>query len=235
MSLFKKRPLELKAYCSDIAVVDFYPIAPAQKHIPKWWKNLKTPSWEEAIPDGVDSVTSMKSCPGFVGLYKQGFIVPAPCDLGIMIRNDEIYIQAASDIPARFHSKAQHRGWLDSGYQNAKVFLPWHLVCNDPSVDFLLAGPQYLDEEYYDDFFIPSGVTNFRYARSVHWHLMLRLGKDKEILIPAGRPLWHIIPLTNEKINLSVHHETEESIKKLAPAYQNAGKFFYGGFSKPRK
>ena len=63
------------------------PIKPAIKCLPEWFKSvpLYPPKKNPDIHLG-----TIKQCPGFIDIFKKGFVVPLWCDLYLEIKDNEI-------------------------------------------------------------------------------------------------------------------------------------------------
>ena len=78
---FTQRPIVLDAFTVNPIAYKVYPIVPAMKAAPDWWKKLP------AINRNSSEPSNMKMCPGFVNLYRQGFMVKFSADTKFVVED----------------------------------------------------------------------------------------------------------------------------------------------------
>ena len=66
------KKIKLECFTADAAIHKFFPISPAKKFIPEWFKN---------IPPAVEQTATIKHCEGFNNLYSRGWVIPMWSDL----------------------------------------------------------------------------------------------------------------------------------------------------------
>jgi hypothetical protein len=80
-------------------------------------------------------------------------------------------------------------------------------------------------------FTVIPGVLNFKYQNYANINLMTEIANpmQKQIHISAGEPLAHIIPLTEDNVELRVHKLSKEdfnSLNESTSAYKWYGTYF---------
>lgn len=243
---FKEKPVVLDAFTTDLTAAELYAPQQASSFMPSWWKKLP---FDDTVNIPKVDTKNMKSCPGFINIYKTGFIFPHASDVHVELKKPDtfindfelqevrkykaesnIFFMNATDANAMSHTEThplhQHRGWKTSTHLNLKINPPWKLRCKD-YVKFLLAPVFYADFE--DDLYeLAAGIIDFKYNHALNLNLMVKTNKEKEFVIPAGRPAMHLIPLTEKKVELKIHHVTPAEMDKEIKLYYNFNKFRSG-------
>lgn len=237
MAFLRRKAIRLKAYTAHASMAEFHPIAPAKKFLPKWWKNLgpSTVSWRDALRleqfNNVKTLpqSTMKGCYGLRELYNHGVIIPSPSDIGMAVDDGKITITALPHlVKVNQHNPLQWEGWLPENWENLKIMFPWRLRCEE-RINWIGMRPSFADNDYSEHFFVPPGIVDLRYSPETNVNLMVNnQSGPKEFFIPAGDPFWHLIPLTDRKVELTVEVVKQEDLQLLAPTYIQFGKFVCG-------
>lgn len=213
---FLEKPIEITASVSpEYAFVNtFSPIEKSSKFIPKWWK--KTPKSSMTITENNKIIQNLttKNCPGIIGTFQNGYIVPMWCELLMRVENDR-WIYQFSDTMSSIHEHSNDQ-MIDfhPNYHIVKISTPW-MISTSTDVNLIFLDPFYhfpKERNYY----VPYGISplidkNFK----INCFLFIKKEK-KEIFIPHGTPLLHIIPITEKKIKFKteVVKNEEYSIKQ---------------------
>lgn len=212
MFFFKKKDVVVDAFISETYAhaYDYAPIDYAENFIPDWWKKLPRSELDFDIMNRKNE--SMKSCAGFIDHVNKGLIIPLWSDL--MLRTDppNLYFFRFSDALSNCesHATSQRVGFQDDRI-NVKIISPW-LLKSEKNVSFTFL-PAFWHNDVKQDFDIAIGTTNFYYQNSTHMNLLVDVGK--KISLKSGRPLLHLMPLTERKINLKRHLVTEQEFLRL--------------------
>jgi hypothetical protein len=107
-----------------------------------------------------------------------------------------------------------------------KISSPWILECND-DVDWLFVNPIWNTASM--EFTVLPGTLRFKYPLQSNINIMVRKGLSSNIMIGAGTPIAHLIPLSERNINLKCHliSDTEMIERKL-----DVDPFFFGSYKK---
>ena len=169
----------------------------------------------------------MKLCFGFVELYKRGVIIPHWTDLMIKVKKEGYqYVYAAGDEPGSHGPQQYNNAFKD--YHNIKLLSPW-ILKEKSGLSFLEMGAVWNNDDL-NLLFLP-GINRFDIHSQTNINVMLPI-KEQEytITIPIGRPLAHIIPLTQDvDIEYRNHLVTEAELLKYK--YGNQKSSFGSSFS----
>lgn len=208
---FLKKPLVVDAFCPESYnfAYELAPIDYSHKFYPNWWKTLPTKEfdWEK-----MDCDPNMKKCNGFLEYYQNGFMIPMWSDVAIKTKGGGAYEYRFSDqISQITHHGAIQRNNIYDDYINLKINSPWVLK-SSKGVKFHYSHPFWNNEKL--DYFGLPGTLDFYYQYTTHIN-MLCLNKKAQIMIPFGRPMAHILPLTERKVVLKKHLVTDIEMKKI--------------------
>lgn len=191
------------------------PIVRASKVFPDWWKDLPTPKLNfnydntEYVSPSTDS--NMRNCFGFLELYKRGIIIESWCDLHIKSSKEEIrYFYSNGKSPGSHNRSQWGEGFKN--YHHLKLHSPWFFQ-EKTGINFLFFGAEWHLEDY--DFKIVPGLIRYDLTAGTNVNMMIP-AKDTEYFIPMGKPLVHIVPLSDKKIVLKNHLVTTEEFNRKA-------------------
>jgi hypothetical protein len=209
---FFKKPIVFHCYTDRAEVFNHAKIAKSSEFIPDWWKSIPK---EVLANDDLVSLPTLKSCPGFIDLYRSGFFIPMWTDLMVEVGefgNPAYRYQYADRRSEAMHHPTYQRGaaFPEEKYQHLKVSVPWYLKC-DEDISFLFSTPTW-NMDSPETFTVLPGMLNFKYQGAVNVNtLWTREAQLKRHLLPFGSPLAHLIPMTERKMVLQ-HHllDTEE-------------------------
>lgn len=235
MFWFKKKKIVLDCFTADPFVYEYASIQPSVKYYPEWWTNLPLTVERDVLREwGLfkDKViksdfTTMKACRGLTGLYKNSFVIPFWGNLEFFIKNKDqkaYYWQddftkklGTADKSVSFHPQLQYSGWVSDEYVHAKLISPWSLKTNR-FVQFALVEPTWNKRELNDYTTLP-GVLDFKYQHGININLMLKLESvERNLLFEVGTPMAHIIPLSEENIELKNHLVSVDDFCRLMPS-----------------
>lgn len=206
MFFFKKTEVVVDAFISEryAHAYDYAPIDYAEKFIPDWWKKLPKSELDFELMNRKNE--SMKSCAGFIDHTNRGLIIPLWSDL--MLRTDypDLYSFQFSDgvSNCESHATKQRTGFQDERI-NVKLISPW-LLKSEKGVSFTFL-PTFWNNDVKMNFDMSIGTTNFYYQNSTHMNLLV--DQNSKIYLPCGKPMLHILPLTERKVKLKRHLVTD--------------------------
>lgn len=229
--IFKKKKIVVECFTDNPNALEYFPVKHASAFLPDWWKNLpKTYEVEES--NGIRfRRPTMKSCDGFTNLYKRGFMIPLWSDLVIETSSTNFkwtYADGQSDLS--FHDVDQMSTEFIS-YAQFKISSPWR-IRESTGVKFVFMQPTYnYTKEFFDLHIIP-GVVDFKYQHATNINVFAQKGRRFEMF--AGKPLAHLIPLTDEDIEIeckAIQIDNFDEVKLLNNNYP----WFIGSYKKTKK
>jgi len=214
MFLFKKKTITVDAFTPLDQVQEFFEIKRAIEYAPEWWKKLPN-SYTENTPQGIDiKLSTMKRCAGFIDLYTKGFIMPMWVDTVIKTFADGTYTYVTAN-GSQFISTHDPRqsGELANSTMHLKIGTPW-LFKEKTGVNFLFTEPMWNNIATRPSVRTVPGVVNYKYQHSTHVNLLLPK-QNQQIEFNAGEPLTHIIPITEDNVQVVCHLVSEEEYLKI--------------------
>lgn len=252
--LFSRGKVTLDCYTTDPYVYASAKIESGTKFYPDWWKRLsKTEnSWQEHFvksfqPRALAGIPSMRSCVGFINVYKNSFVLPMWSDLRIAVSSWEKtqtgfpsysyqYANLCSGIES--HPTEQHGNFFSrENYQHLKLLSPWEVLCNQ-DIQWAWMPPVWHFLNDLEDITILNGMVDYFYQTTTNINMFIKRPKQEESFfeIPYGTPLCHIIPLTERKIKIQHHLVThDELIKIKASRGIDTRRYFSGGYFKIKR
>ena len=221
-TIFRK-PSKIYVDCfTDIEELPkFFPVLHASERMPAYWKNLPT-----TIPHGGPGRGTMKTCPGVSSLYRTGFILQAWNDLWLSVEGDQMTWQPQG--AAESHNPNQ---WGDAikNHHHLKVISPWKMR-EKTGVKFLFTNTLWHDEDFKPK--VVNGIVEYKYQHTSSVNMIVPKNMfPKSQIIPAGKELAHVIPLSDKDVVIKMHVVDSEELKKL----QNWIFTFNGHYFKRKK
>ena len=219
MFWFKRKPIVVDAFTYKERIATDYAIAKSTQYLPEWWRQLPAsrphPDWSEV------ATATMKTCQGFIDLYRNSFTLPLWSDLCIELDNsqggrDWRYIFADRNSLITEHNRGQFDGTKNfPDQQHFKIESPW-ILKEKTGVQFLMTEQTWNQEEFFNAFKVLPGVLDFRYQHSVNINTFFRYtGAKESILLPAGHALAFIIPLTEHDVEFRCHVVTQQEYNTM--------------------
>lgn len=211
---FKKKKIVVDAFTTNHAAYELFPPAPAKRYIPDWFKKMDNIVHLEIDSENMPGLTSpagtLKNCPGFLDLYKTGFMIPAWSDFLVYTNaKGGIHIETPqqSGLKEVFE---QHTDWQFGKPKNttfdnlihAKLNCPWSFK-EKSGVKFFFGSPSWNNYPSVIPNIIP-GVIDWRYNIAANINMFFPK-RDAKYDITAGHPLAHIIPLSEHDVEIKTH------------------------------
>jgi len=221
-SFFHRTPvINIDCFTSNPDVYKFTPVVNAIKAKPEWYEsvlkvqksNTKWPQYKVDENGSIDfnvnlSLRTIRSCPGFLELYKKGFIIENWCDFACNVHENGISFHHSNGMGPIIHSNEQtHPGYKD--YYILKLKSPW-VITSKENVPFILTSAEWSLEDY--DFKILPGILNFYNQSGSNVFVAIKKTNIQQFYIPMGHPLTHLVPLSEKRINITNHCVTEEEL-----------------------
>lgn len=215
MFFFKKSEVVVDCFTSRSEVFEYSKPQPAVNLHPSWWRSLPNPR-------DIDN-TNMRYCPGYVELYRRGFMTTLWTDTKIFVSGNKDpeqnwsidFTDGRSQVD--HHTNDQYMGFYPNNKCiTLKLASPWFMKTK-VKLDFLILDAAF-NRTTHDLYFVPAGYINFYAQASANSFLFFMRGdKDTYITLDAGTPLNHFVPLSDKKVKLAYHLVSEKEIIDLAP------------------
>jgi len=195
----KKRDPDIFFTTDEWAIRKFSPIEPAQNFLPKSFKVMDTFAVRKKYM--IDSVKTIKSCPGIVDYCSAGYVITAWCDMEINASDD-----GQNTFVRYSHPKFQQGGHRPEVIQNfmshkfgvrmsVKLDNPW-AIWTKPGISAM-----YLPMYYYED------TRNWEALPGIIDHdigavvspINIMLKEIKPTFIKQGEPLVQVVPFRREE------------------------------------
>ncbi len=219
---FKEKPHIITAFVNtdNASAAKLQPIAPAIKYTPKWWKEIPTSKFDW---EAMHHTLTVKSCPGIISTLRRGFVLPLWSDVAIKY-NDNSWTGQFADKKTgiSWHEPSQSPEFY-SDYWRLKLESPW--IIESP-VDLLYTHPFYLFQQPVPYTTPPGIVSPFGKCMATNYFLFLQKRvEETRLILKMGTPLFHIIPLTEKKVELKIEILEKEEFNSRASVAINTSVF----------
>jgi hypothetical protein len=223
-NLFKKNVV-LNCYTSNKSAYDLFSINHSKNFIPEWWKRVPK---AYRYGDNFYDAPTIKSCPGFIELYKKGIMVPLWSDLEIQSNVDGYNYQFADQESSIEYNHPDAVGPIvnNMDVHSIKLTSPWLFECSH-DVDWLFVSPMW-NTETMEVLTVP-GTVKFHHAIRSNINLMIRKGLDHNISLSAGTPIVQMVPLTDRNIEVRSHYISRAEFQEREVSVRP---YFFGGYKK---
>jgi len=198
----------------------------SKNNIPKWFKNL--PIVKSNASDKLIKPNS-KSCPSFISIYKEGYIIKAPCDILLKVDGDKWEWNTPSTMfNIEIHEDEQLLDYLPRNHNIKKVFkliYPFSIIT--PKGYSVRQVPIYYD--FNSDWEVAYGVYDTDRLHDINPQILYKSDK-KEILIKQHTPLMQLVPFKRENNTMIVVNNNKRYSKILDTAKYKIISKFNGGY-----
>lgn len=216
--MFYKKDKKLTFVHSDDYVVENFPILPISK-IYKNWQIEKKKSYLNSLNISKLPVSHLHKCPGINNIVNYGYVVQCPFDIYFKWNVDEnqhniIFNDNFKYIPTMFPNKnvveyiPKLANFSHSVY---KIHTGWDLIINNNTTRILFNQLPY--HKNIDDFYVYPGILNI--SESTQINAQITVKNKKDIMINAGDPIMHLIPIETSKYKFKNRIITEDELKKI--------------------
>lgn len=235
---FKKKKIVVDCFTDRPYVMDYAKIDYANKFIPQWWKDLPATHLKRG---DITEMPTMKTCAGFVELYKHGFIIPMWSDLAIEVaptteKEKKIRWHFSDQLTTgTVHSDYQRGSYLPTNeYEHFKIGSPWYLKCNR-DVYFQFVQPTY-NFDHPEVANILPGIVNYKYQHATAINMIFKkTDKFAKYMFNFGQPMVHIVPISEEHVELKHHLVSGEEMRNMFDRGESARLSFRNGYNLLRK
>jgi hypothetical protein len=226
---------EIKFITENKFVEDFIPMPkPTKFYLPDWYKDTDKLFGENKIQfnNNGDLPLTVKGCMPFFDALSMGYVQETWCDIHISRVNNNISysyrspeIEIMGDRDLRSFGKFK----IDENYEN--VFFHWNRVWNlvlPKGYSALITHPFNREDLPFKSF---SGIIDYD-----NYHLSGKVGfiikKNFEGIIPAGTPMYQIIPFKRDNWKSKKHIMTEKDNTRLKIQQLNIVRHFFNSYKK---
>jgi hypothetical protein len=212
MFFFKRSKVVVDCFTLNYGIEKLFPIQETNNFYPEWWKSLpksyeKPNQWGLGIPQ-----PTMKGCIGFINLYTHGFVLPLWTDLLMQTTKDSWLYEFAAPNDIVSHDEQQF-GEPINNYHHIKITSPWFLV-EKSGINFMWTVPTFNNIENLGSYHILPGIMDYKYNIGTNINMLLPK-TDNKILLKAGHPMAHIVPITDKAVELRTHVITQQELNKI--------------------
>jgi hypothetical protein len=212
MFIFKKRKIVVDAYTDIDIIAHSYKVAPAAQFIPEWWRMTD----KRTLDKGFIPAPTIRTCTGILDLYATGIMVPLWTDIALSIGPDDISWQCA-DMATEIttHDSSQWDKFADPMmFGHLKITSKWVLRTKE-NINWVFQEP-YWNKQIGSPISTPPGVINFHHtAFATNIQLMVDKSTPQNVLLEAGTPIAHLIPLSDRPIEVVTHLVSTEELRKI--------------------
>lgn len=207
---------KIEFYSKVPGVPDLFPIVPAKDALPKWASAARD-SYVKKKENSTGRINHIYQCPGIFDLFNHGYVVPMWHDVVIKTNGnpDEFSWTVPSSELTEFNSDTNIIENQSNGFGTVMPIKPWSLntliKINTPwnivapkGIKFLIIPIAYPDSFEFES---SIGILDPGYSNEINIQLYYNVQKG-DVLIKAGTPLAHIIPLTEQTFELSCREMT---------------------------
>ena len=214
MFFLRRSTIVVDCFVNSQPIHDLFPIRKANHFYPEWWKDLPKTFEVKSEFDVNVPVSTMKSCIGFINLYRNGFILPLWSDLIIEkdINGCRYQFSSPDNQGIHDHDPAQYVGAFENS-THMKILSPW-ILKEKTGVNFLWTEPTWNNITLFENLNVLPGIMDFKYQHGSNINALIP-NIDIKLLIKAGEPLVHIIPISEKDVKIKTHVITENEYKKM--------------------
>lgn len=214
---------------------DIHP-QPSKNFIPKWLRTIPPQVDNGNTAKLLPKLRTVKKCPSFAEIYKEGFILVAPFDIWLSIRTEDgkEYMEWRTphkELELDVHPHPQMVDHLpkDSGVRGVfKLIYPFK--CITPKGYSIRQMPLFY--HFNKDWVVPYGVVNTDKHHELNIQILYTSTED-EVLIKKGTPIVQIIPFKrSDRIKMVYKKYTEKLHRKTLFSNFFIFTVFQNGYSK---
>ena len=200
--------VNIEFLCPQAIVDKFPPPYPAKEHLPDWLKAMPMDRVGMGGPGPYDG--TVKRCPPFLEAMTAGYIIPLPCEVYFAVDASGKFTAKAPHDLISSHGYAQYQGAPFEKKMVLKFRNPW-IVRTPPGYSCMFTAPI----NRYEIPFTPlTGVVETdTYYNEVNIPTLCHLKLGSSITLPAGTPIFQVIPFQREEWTRQLGTRDEERRK----------------------
>ena len=217
-------------------------LQPASKYMPQWFKDMPYDynddvdnfpiNNKELIPNG----RTLKRCPSFIDVFKQGYVFVAPCDYWLSYKEEtnEFWWQVSNEkFALETHDPNQFQGLVPESGVKAVYKVVNTLQMIAPKGYSVWQMPMMYHYKQSQDWYVPYGVIDVDTHHEVNPQIFYASDK-KEILIKKGTPLCYIVPFKREATKIVMKPFKGKLRKKVLLSESKTFNYFSLSYARKR-
>jgi len=204
-------------------IKDYFTIFP--KNLPTYFKTIPPKLFEPSIGKFLESHRTVKSCSGFLNLYRRSMLLSSPFDIEVIFDKNRKATCMIGKMGTNHNFMHQHPAYQYAQYIPSNINLDcvlkfsfgWYIDCKDEM--FLIHSPTW----HFPNTKVISGIINGH--EQVNFFVNV-FNNQNHILIKQGDPLFLITPLTNKNFELNIQN------RKKLKFQRRKGDFTFTSFKK---
>lgn len=223
-TFFLKKPkIVLDCFTAYQEIIDLFPIIHAGERPPAFWKKLQSTTKYEGITRG-----TMRTCPGVNSLFNTGFIIQNWSDYYINVDNNQL--ECKPENRRDLHHPLQWGGPENlKDFHHVKLISPWRIK-EKTGVSFLFTNCFWQDTTFRP--IVVNGIVEYKYQYTTSVNMLVPKNMfPRELTIPAGKELAHVVPLSEKDIEIKMHKISHDEYRDM-DGYDFA---FHGQYYKKKK
>ena len=212
---------------------DLHP-QPAKNFTPDWYKKLPSDlkGNNKFVSKVIPNMKTVKMCPSFSEIFKEGFIILAPCDIYLRVEDNGEWQWATPDSEIRLdiHEDEQFTQHINNKIKKVfKLISPWYAIT--PKGWSLRQIPIIYD--FNEDWQVAYGIVNTDVTHELNQQI-LYTSSSNEVLIKRGTPLNYLVPFKRNKIpgysvekyNDKLHTTIQKGQRLVASSFKSVGPYY---------
>lgn len=236
----RKKEIIFVSEIDGIELIEKSKPQPASKFIPDWYKYMPADIPERTVLSNfhvskrIPNFKTAKTCPNFVHVFREGYVLTAPCDFLIGFDNgNKQFMQASnSDFYLDYHDNDQFINHLpnrpETGIRGVfKITTRWNAIT--PKGYSFRYVPMFW--HFNRDWTACYGSIDQDKSHQLNIQILYTSDKD-EILIKQGEPLCYLIPYKREKFKWTIDTMNDTYKTYLEAARMRVRNSFRAGYLK---
>jgi len=226
--IIRKKKIVVDCFTDSYNAYKFFPIQESTKILPNWWKNLSS-TYQEERESGISIPrATIKRCEGIISLYQKGFTLPMWSDAVLESSGNKLRWEFADNSYTIATHGSQQMSEEFANYVHIKLVSPWRFK-EKKGIQFTFVQPSWNQVSFIFGLHIPPGVVEFKNQFTTNVNAFMP--KNVKISIPAGMPMAHFVPCTEDQIELKLHLLDQKEMEKLEVGNRSCP-FFLGSYRK---
>jgi hypothetical protein len=187
---------------------------PTKLITPEWFKNMPHDAVKNKKIKLLNEMKTIRMCPSFVDIFKEGYVLVAPCDYWFKVDKDGNWEWSTPDnqLKVEIHEDEQFKNYLPNNKVKKvfKLLSPFSAIT--PKGWSVRQIPMIY--EFNDDWQVAYGVLNTDVEHELNQQILFT-STSEEILIKKGTPLNYIVPFKRSNKLSHIVVEPNDEIKRI--------------------